>query len=71
MTDGMKYEKSGSKHGTSKQIAMQAAATVGTPSLLWLLVKRHKVAILAVGNVLLVLNWALPEWHSMVMSLFN
>lgn len=38
---------------------------------LWLLVVKHKLALLALGNIILVLNWALPEWFSMVLGLFG
>jgi hypothetical protein len=42
-----------------------------TSAMLWHLVKRHKVALLAIGNIVLVLNWALPEWTSMVLGLIG
>lgn len=70
-TEGMKYELTGHKKASSKQVAMQAATMLGTPSLVWILLKRHKVAILAAGNVILVLNWAVPEWPQIARSLFN
>lgn len=42
-----------------------------TPSLLWVLVKRHKVGLLATGNVILVLNWAIPQWTTIAKSLLS
>lgn len=70
--DGMRYELTGHKKPISnRQVNLQAANQLGTPSLLWLLVKRHKVAILAIGNVILVLNWAIPAWPQIIRSIFN
>lgn len=54
-----------------RDAALKIAGQVGTPSLLWLLVKRHKVAILAAGNIVLVLNWAFPEWPQLVLGLIG
>lgn len=61
--------KSPSK-GTAKRAAIKIADQLNTSSLVWLLVKRHKVAILAVGNIVLVLNWVFPAWPELVRSLF-
>ena len=36
---------------------------------LWLLAVKHKVGLLMVGNIILVLNWAMPEWSQAVLSL--
>lgn len=55
--------------GTAKKQCLKIADQLGTGSLVWLLVKRHKVALLALGNVVLVLNWAFPEWPQLVRSL--
>lgn len=52
----------------SKTLLLKGASQLSTPSLLWLLVKRHKVAILATGNIVLVLNWAVPAWTEIVKS---
>lgn len=73
-TDGMKYELAGNKKASKtagNKTAVKIADQVGTPSLLWLLVKRHKVALLAIGNIILVLNWILPEWTNMLLGLFG
>lgn len=72
--DGMTYEVAGNKKAgksTGKKTALRIADQVGTPTLLWLLVKRHKIALLAIGNIILVLNWILPEWPQMVLGLFG
>lgn len=68
----MTYETTPTKinaRGITKTLAIKASETLSTPRLIWILVKRHKVAILATGNVLLVLNWAIPEWHTIIKSL--
>lgn len=52
----------------SKKVLLHGASGLSTPSLLWLLVKRHEVAILATGNIVLVLNWAVPAWTEIVKS---
>lgn len=70
--DGMAYEPTGNKapsKGTAKKQAIKIADQLGTGSLVWLLVKRHKVALLAIGNVVLLLNWAFPEWPQLVKSI--
>lgn len=55
--------------GTAKKQCLKIANQLNTSSLIWLLVKRHKVAILALGNVVLLLNWVFPEWPQLVRSL--
>lgn len=70
--DGMRYEATGKKRVTdTKAVAIEMVNQLSTSRLLWLLVKRHKVAILATGNVILVLNWMIPAWTQIVLSLFN
>lgn len=68
----MRYEQTGTKdikdvHG----VAIKMAESLTTSRLVWLLVKRHKVGLLAIGNIVLVLNWAFPAWTSFVASLFQ
>lgn len=68
------FIKTGSKEQSKdngKRVALKVADQIGTLSLLWLLVKRHKVAILAAGNIVLVLNWAFPEWPQLVLGLIG
>lgn len=69
--DGMKYELSGTKKSSGKRVAVKAAEQLSTLGLLWIVVKRHKVGLLAIGNVVLVLNWVFPEWIELVKSLFQ
>lgn len=70
-SQAMQYEVAGNKKITDgKGMAINMAETVGTMRLFWIILKRHKVAILAVGNVILVLNWAVPAWPEIVKSLF-
>jgi hypothetical protein len=38
---------------------------------LWLLAVKHKTGLLVTGNIILVMNWALPEWPAMVMGLIG
>lgn len=71
-TAGMKYELAGNTSTTNgKAITLKVAAQASTASLLWILLKRHKIVLLAIGNIVLVLNWAFPAWTSFVGSLFN
>jgi hypothetical protein len=71
----MTYEKTPIKKSDtstiSKNIAVKAASTLSTPRILLLLANRHKVALLATGNIVLVLNWAIPAWPEMVKSLIG
>jgi hypothetical protein len=74
----MTYEETPIKKATperanaiSKKMAVKATETLSTPSIIWILAKRHKVAILAVGNIVLILNWSFPEWTQLVKSLIN
>ena len=69
-SQAMEYEVAGTKKASAKGVAVKAAETLSTPHLLWLVVKRHKVALLAIGNVVLVLNWLVPAWPEMLRSLF-
>ncbi len=68
----MSYEKTGNKKLVDAKGAMlKVASNLKTSSLIWLLVKRHKVALLAIGNIVLLLNWAIPAWPEIVKSFFN
>lgn len=71
-TDGIKYEIAGHKEpskNTAKRQLLKVANELGTLSLLWLVVKRHKVVLLSVGNIVLVLNWVMPSWTEIVKSI--
>lgn len=54
--------------GVARKQALKIADQLGTASLAWLLVKRHKIAFLTAGNVVLVLNWVFPAWTELVKS---
>lgn len=69
--DGMTYERTGTKNIKDvNNVAIKMAERLTTPRLLWILVKRHKVGLLAVGNIVLVLNYVFPAWPTFVQSLF-
>lgn len=56
-------------HVDGRATAKKIAERVGTPSLIWLLVKRHKIGLLVIGNVILILNWVFPPWTEIAKSL--
>lgn len=72
---GMKYEVAGKKEVSDPKAVerkLYANSVNQTSSLytLWLLAWKHRVGLLAMGNVILVLNWAIPEWPTMLRSIF-
>lgn len=68
--DGMAYEPvKRSTKVNGKQQAIKIAGQVSTSSLVWMLVKRHKVGILAMGNIVLALNVVYPPWTDFVLGL--
>lgn len=70
--EGMRYEVAGKvKPASNKAVNLQAAEKVGTPSILWMLVKRHKVGLLLASNGILLLSWAVPTWPTMIRALFG
>lgn len=69
----MKYEKTKIKNdpvAADKAIKLQAAKKLSTPRLILIVLDRHKVPLLVVGNVILVLNWVFPLWFQVVLSMF-
>jgi hypothetical protein len=50
------------------KMAVNRHSTIYT---LWLLAVKHKTGLLVTGNIILVMNWALPEWPSMVLGLIG
>lgn len=75
MTDGMKYEPT-KRNKKPSNIAVNGEKqrilnNFSTPYILWHIVKRHKVALLAIGNIILLLNWAVPAWTSILSALLN
>lgn len=71
ISKAMSYEETGSKQLHDDDVIWSMAEKLGTPSLLWLLIKRHKVALLAIGNIVLVLNTVVPMWPNMLKSLLG
>lgn len=68
--NGMTYERTGTKGIKDVDgVAIKMAERLSTGRLIWLLVKRHKVGLLAIGNIVLVLNWVFPAWTTFVSSL--
>jgi hypothetical protein len=63
----LSYELAGTKK--SKRSNLRIADDMASLSLIWLLVKRHKILLLSIGNIILVLNWAIPAWPEIVKSL--
>lgn len=55
----------------AKKAYRQAVNNRSTIYTLWLLAVKHRLALLAIGNIILVLNWALPEWPQMVLGLIG
>lgn len=55
----------------AKKAYKQAVNNRSTTYTLWLLAVKHRVALLAIGNIVLVLNFALPEWPAMMLGLFG
>ena len=69
---GMRYEETGTKgvkdvHG----VAIKMAESLSTARLLWIVTKRHKVAILATGNIVFILNTIYPAWFDNISSLVH
>lgn len=56
------------KAASSKMLQL-AASKLSTGSLIWLLVKRHKVGLLITSNALLLISFVFPPWLDMIISL--
>lgn len=69
--DGMKYEHTAIKQPTDKQVRVAAAKALPRHTLLWLTIKSFKTEILITGNIILVLNWALPSWPQMLLAVLG
>lgn len=67
----MSYEETGSKQVNGKKATIKFAEKLGTHSLLWIVVKRHKVALLSIGNIILILNFVFPQWFELVKGLLT
>jgi hypothetical protein len=55
----------------AKKAYKQAINKHSTIYTLWLLAIKHKTGLLMAGNIILVMNWALPEWPAMVLGLIG
>ena len=75
MTDGMKYEPTKRtkkpSNGAVKGEKQRILDGYGTFYILWHLVRRHKVALLAIGNIILLLNWAVPAWTDILSDIIS
>lgn len=69
-THGMKYEDMPLTKVKGASVALKYAKQVNSFSLVWILLSRHKVGLLAIGNIILVLNWAFPAWPELVRAIF-
>ena len=55
----------------AKKAYKQSVNRNSTIYTLWLLAVKHKIGLLAIGNIVLVLNWVFPEWTTFVLSLLG
>jgi len=73
--DNMQYETTGKQDIDARALnskAYRSAVTRhSTIYTLWLLANKHKIVLLAVGNVILVANWVFPEWPQLVLGLIG
>lgn len=65
------FIRTGTKQVDGKKAMLKVADRLSSGSLVWLLVKRHKVAILAIGNIILLLNVAVPQWTEFVRAFIH
>lgn len=74
MSDGMSYEKTpikGASKGTAKRSAIKVADQLGTSTLLWLVIKRHKVGLLATWAISVTVIQMFPFVPALVVSFFT
>ena len=75
MTDGMKYEATKRNKKPSNSAVRKEKQRIlddyGTFYVIWHLVKRHKVFLLAIGNVILLLNWTVPAWTDILLGIIG
>lgn len=69
--DGMGYEKTGNTKPHKASAKHYELERTSTMYILWYLVRRHKMGLLVTGNIILVLNWAVPQWFDMVRGLLS
>lgn len=71
-TKAMAYKELPVKNNIKDAVKAEAKKIIEdqtTLSLIWVIIKRHKVGILAIGNIVLVLNWVFPAWFDVLRSL--
>lgn len=73
-TQAMDFEVTGNtkaSKGTGKRAAIKVAERLSTPRLLWIVVTRHKVGLLSIGNIILILNFIFPAWFDLVLGMIG
>jgi hypothetical protein len=65
------YAETGTPKPHKSSVKHYELDRTSTMYLLWYLVKRHRMALLVTGNIILVLNWAIPAWPEMVKLLLQ
>lgn len=72
-TDGMTYEDKGIKPNktNNKQILLKQLERVSTSSIMWYIVKRHKVGLLGTWAVIITVLYIFPPLPDILMSMFN
>lgn len=68
----MDYEETPVKKskGLGKVTALKAAEQLGTSTLLWLVVKRHKVGLMGTWAVIMTILYVFPAAPDVLLSLF-
>lgn len=59
------------KGDSVRRALLSEADRLGTPTILWFLVKRHKVGLLITSNIVMVILYVFPFTPSLVLSLFQ
>lgn len=69
--DGIEYEvEQIKKTKNAKQIALKELDRIGTPSIIWHLVKRHKFGLVVAWAVAITLNTVAPYLPDAIFNLF-
>jgi hypothetical protein len=69
ISKAMTYEETPVK--ICKKLNNRELERMSSFAIVWFLVKRHKLGLMAAGNIILVLNWAFPAWTELVKSLIQ
>ena len=67
----LKYEVTGNKTVSTKKVLLHEVDSLGTPSILWLLVKRHRMQLVSAWAIGITLVWAFPPLPDLVLSMFQ